>query len=97
MKIEGDRQQPAINPSITPGVTDRASTPAETAGAVGKDTVALSPDAELFAAAAREAQAPAPVREALVEKMRAEIAERGSLDVDPNQLADLLIDDLLND
>lgn len=97
MKIEGGRPHPAIDGSVTPSVTDRASTPADAAGAAGKDSVALSPDAELFAAASREAQAAPPVREELVAKMQAEIAEHGSLDVDPNQLADLLIDDLIND
>lgn len=96
MKIEGDRSNPAVDASVTKPLTDQASPAATGAAAAGsKDKVALSPDAELFAAATRAAQTEPAVREELVEKMKTEIAENGGLAVDHQKLADLLIDDLL--
>ena len=96
MKIEGDRHNPAVDTAAATPVTGDAAVPAHsTAPAAGKDKVALSHDAELFAAASRAAQAEPAVREELVEKRKNEIADTGGLAVDPGQLADQLIDDLL--
>jgi flagellar biosynthesis anti-sigma factor FlgM len=96
MKISGDRLSPAVDsPAAAPVSSDHP--PVQTTAPVaGTDTVALSPDAALLAAATRAAQAEPAVREELVEKMRKEIADKGGLSVDPHELADLMIDDLLD-
>src|SRR5688500_19181903 len=96
MKIESNRPDPAAVEKATSTPVDKTTTGTTAAPGTSADKVALSDDAELFARATRTATAETPVRQELVAKMKQTIATDGGLDVDPGQLADLMIDDLLD-
>lgn len=96
MKIEGNRSNPVADAPATTQVIDRTA-PSETPRpGTGADSVALSHDAALLAAATKDAAREAPIRQELVDARKAEIDANGGLSVDAGQLADLLIDDLLD-
>ena len=95
MKIESNRPDPAAVEKATTTPIDKTAPGTTAAPAASADKVALSHDAELFAKATKEATAEAPVRQELVDKMKQTIATNGGLDVDPGELADRMIDDLL--
>ncbi len=82
-------------------VTDRGSVKAgDRAGSGGTDTVELSSDARLLAAALKTADVETvrnePIRTELVEAMKAKLAA-GKVGNDSARLADRIIDDLLKD
>lgn len=98
MKIEGDKID------IHTPTTDRPGRPAATPGGVtGQaapaaqgDQLQLSPDAHIVKAAVESANQLPPVREELVERMRALLA-KGDLGGDATHLADAVIDRWLED
>jgi flagellar biosynthesis anti-sigma factor FlgM len=96
MKIESNRPDPAAIDKATTTPIDKTTTGTTAAPGASADKVALSQDAELFAKATKAASAEAPVRQELVDKMKQTIATNGGLDVDPGELADRMIDDLLD-
>jgi flagellar biosynthesis anti-sigma factor FlgM len=96
MKIESNRPDPATVEAAKTTPVDKTTSGPSAAPGTSADKVALSHDAELFAKASKAASADAPVRQELVDKMKQTIATNGGLDVDPGQLADLMIDDLLD-
>jgi len=99
MKIENDKPNPLtgqtdpLGPAAATGSTPASSTtptPAATA-----DQLTLSAEAQLLKAAADATTGDLAVRTELVEKMRALLAD-GKIGTDADQLADSLIDDVLN-
>jgi len=99
MKIENDKPNPLtgqtdpLDPAGATGSTPASSaTPTPTATA---DQLTLSAEAQLLKAAADAATGEPAVRTELVEKMRALLAD-GKIGTDADQLADSLIDDVLN-
>jgi flagellar biosynthesis anti-sigma factor FlgM len=96
MKIESNRPDPAAVEKATTTPIDKSTTGTTAAPGASADKVALSQDAELFAKASKAATAEPQVRQELVDKMKQTIATNGGLDVDPGELADRMIDDLLD-
>lgn len=96
MKIEGDK------PSVPTGATDRLERPADrptasakpVAAAAPADQLKLSPDAQLVQSGVEAAAKLPPVRNELIERMRALLAS-GELGTNPDVLADAIIDNWL--
>jgi|SRR5690349_3295759 flagellar biosynthesis anti-sigma factor FlgM len=99
MKIENDKPNPLtgqtdpLGPAAATGSTPASNTPS--APPATTDQLTLSAEAQLLNAAADVASADPAVRTELVEKMRALLAD-GKIGTDADQLADSLIDDVLN-
>ena len=74
----------------------RATKRNDQAGVVAGDKVEVSSDAKLFAAAAKAASEPTPVRADVVEAMKQKLAA-GEIGNDSGRLADRIIDDLLKE
>jgi len=99
MKIENDKPNPLTGQAdpLSPAAPT-GSTPASNTGSAAPattDQLTLSSEAQLLKAAADAATGDPAVRTELVEKMRALLAD-GKIGTDADQLADSLIDDVLN-
>src|SRR5215467_7137478 len=99
MKIENNKPNPLTGPTDPLGPTASAGSTsasnATSAPAATTDQLTLSAEAQLLRAAADAAAGDPAVRTELVEKMRALLAD-GKIGTDADQLADALIDDVLN-
>jgi flagellar biosynthesis anti-sigma factor FlgM len=99
MKIENDKPNPLtgqadpLAPAAPTGST--AASNAASALPATTDQLTLSAEAQLLKAAADAASSDPAVRTELVEKMRGLLAD-GKIGTDADQLADTLIDDVLN-
>jgi len=98
MKIENDKPNPLTGQTdpLAPAAPT-GSTPASNAAAppATTDQLTLSAEAQLLKAAADAASSDPAMRTDLVEKMRGLLAD-GKIGTDADQLADTLIDDVLN-
>jgi flagellar biosynthesis anti-sigma factor FlgM len=99
MKIENDKPNPLTGQTdpLAPAAPS-GSTPASNAASAPPattDQLTLSAEAQLLKAAADAASSGPAVRTDLVEKMRGLLAD-GQIGTDADQLADTLIDDVLN-
>ena len=99
MKIEHDKPNPLsgqtdpLGPAAPTGSTPASNT--ASAPPASTDQLTLSAEAQLLKAAADAASSDPAVRTELVEKMRGLLAD-GKIGTDADQLADTLIDDVLN-
>ena len=97
MKIENDKPNPLAGQTdaLTPTPSAGSAPAGKTAPAQSRaDQLTLSPEAQLLKAAADAAAGDPAVRTALVEKMRALLAE-GQIGTDADALAESLLDDVL--
>jgi flagellar biosynthesis anti-sigma factor FlgM len=99
MKIDGNRStldtDATTGPDAARKAADRSVTRSgDRPAAGGADTVELSSDAQLLAAALKQTAGTTPVRTELVEEMKRKLAA-GEIGNDSGRLADRLIDDLL--
>ena len=97
MKIENDKPNPLTGQTdpLAPAAPTGATPASNTAAPATTDQLTLSAEAQLLKAAADAASGDPAVRTELVEKMRALLAE-GKIGTDADQLAESLIDDVLN-
>jgi flagellar biosynthesis anti-sigma factor FlgM len=97
MKIENDKPNPLTGQTdpLAPAATTGSTPASNTVAPATTDQLTLSAEAQLLKAAADAASGDPAVRTDLVEKMRALLAE-GKIGTDADQLADSLIDDVLN-
>jgi flagellar biosynthesis anti-sigma factor FlgM len=99
MKIENDKPNPLTGQTdpLAPTAPTGSASASNTASAppATTDQLTLSAEAQLLKAAADAASSDPAVRTALVEKMRALLTD-GKIGTDADQLADSLIDDVLN-
>jgi flagellar biosynthesis anti-sigma factor FlgM len=98
MKIENDKPNPLTGQADPLGPAAPTGSPASNAASAPPattDQLTLSAEAQLLKSAADAASGDPAVRTELVEKMRALLAD-GKIGTDADQLADSLIDDVLN-
>lgn len=99
MKIEGNRltgDAEAASAADAARKTERsAARSAERGASAGQDTVEVSPDARLLAAALKATADAPPIRTEVVEAMKLKLAA-GEVGADSGRLADRIIDDLLD-
>jgi flagellar biosynthesis anti-sigma factor FlgM len=101
MKIDGNRlPQDAEATKATEAAQKlaekRVAKKSDLPGAASTDTVEVSSDAKLMAAALKASTEPTPVRADVVEAMKKKLAA-GEIGNDSGRLADRIIDDLLKE
>lgn len=97
MKIEGNPQPTGVDHAARTDLarsdrSERSTT--DRSGAAAGDRVEISPDLRLIESALRAAEASPEIRQDVVQRMR-ELLERGEIGADTRQLAERMIDDLL--
>ena len=99
MKIEGNRSTGDAEAASAADAARKAerstARPAEQGASGGQDTVQVSADARLLAAALKATTDAAPIRTEVVEAMKQKLAA-GEIGADSSALADRIIDDLLD-
>lgn len=102
MKIDGNRSNNQTDATQSAEAAQKiaeqraAAKKAEQSAAAGTDTVQVSSDAKLMAAAVQAANEPTPIRTDKVEEMKRKLAA-GEIGNDAGRLADRIIDDLLKE
>jgi flagellar biosynthesis anti-sigma factor FlgM len=101
MKIDGNRSAQDTEATRSTDAAQkvaekRVARKSDLPGAAATDTVEVSDDAKLLAAALKATTEPAPVRADVVEAMKQKLAA-GEIGNDAGRLADSIIDDLLKE